>query len=114
MAKLTTHVLDTTSGLPASTIKISLYKLIDGNSILVKNTITNSDGRCENPLLEGVEFLSGGYEIEFDVENYFNNNGTDSNFLKDVVVRFYVSDSDNNYHVPLLISPFSYSTYRGS
>ena len=114
MGKLTTHVLDTTSGTPASGVEVSLHILHGDKATLVKTLTTNSDGRCDSPLLEGAEFISGGYEIEFDVESYFRKNGTDCSFLKDVVIRFYVKDSEQNYHVPLLISPFSYSTYRGS
>jgi 5-hydroxyisourate hydrolase len=114
MGKLTTHVLDTSTGVPAKGIEIRLYRLTGRDTDLIKTVKTNSDGRCDSPLLDGVDFLSGGYELEFDVEDYFIDNGTDCHFLKDVVVRFYVKSAEQNYHVPLLISPFSYSTYRGS
>ena len=114
MAKLTTHVLDTSSGVPALGVTIKLYRRDDGQSVLIKTTQTNEDGRCDEPLLSDTHLIIGGYEIEFDVEQYFNEKGIDSPFLKDVVVRFYISDASENYHVPLLISPFSYSTYRGS
>ena len=114
MPKLTTHVLDTSSGMPAKNVAIKVYQCQNGNPILVKTTRTNLDGRCDEPLLSGAHLITGSYQIEFDVEQYFNEKGVDSPFLKDVVVRFYISDASENYHVPLLISPFSYSTYRGS
>jgi len=114
VAKLTTHVLDTSSGMPAINVAIKVYQCQNDNPILVKTTQTNLDGRCDEPLLSGTHLRTGSYQIEFDVGQYFNEKGVDSPFLKDVVVRFYISDTSENYHVPLLISPFSYSTYRGS
>jgi 5-hydroxyisourate hydrolase len=114
MAKLTTHVLDTSNGVPATGIEIRLNIVQDGGSTLIKRSKTNSDGRCDEALLEGQDFLSGTYELVFDVEKYFNNMGVDCHFLKDVVIRFHVGNNNENYHVPLLVSPFSYSTYRGS
>jgi 5-hydroxyisourate hydrolase len=112
MGKLTTHILDTASGIPAEGITVKLYRLQDHK--LLSSSKTNNDGRVSRPLLDGEDFKSGGYEIVFEVDDYFNANGVDSHFLKDVVVRFYVSNKEENYHVPLLLSPFSYSTYRGS
>lgn len=114
MGKLTSHVLDTSTGVPAQGITISLFERRDGESILIKTVQTNSDGRCDEPLLSDGNLSAGGYELEFDAEQYFNDKGIDSPFLKDVVIRFYISNAEENYHVPLLISPFSYSTYRGS
>jgi 5-hydroxyisourate hydrolase len=114
MGKLTTHILDTSSGVPAQGVTINLYRRSDKQSVFIKTTQTNTDGRCNEPLLSDAHLMTGSYEIEFDVEQYFNEKGVDSPFLKDVVVRFYISDASENYHVPLLISPFSYSTYRGS
>ena len=114
MGKLSTHVLDTTLGKPASDLNITLYKKVNEIFELVKTIKTNSDGRCDEPLLEGVTLEEGGYELVFDVDSYFQRQKIKSPFLKDVVIRFYVEDKDENYHVPLLITPFSYSTYRGS
>ena len=114
MAKLTTQILDTSSGKPASGVKINLYRKENQNLVLIKTAQTNSDGRCDEALLSGKDFKIGCYEIEFAVEQYFEANSVDSPFLRDVVVRFYITEGDENYHVPLLISPFSYSTYRGS
>ena len=114
MAKLTTHILDTSSGKPASGVKINLYRKENQNSVLIKTAQTNSDGRCDEALLSDNDFRAGCYEIEFAVDQYFEANSVDCPFLRDVVVRFYITEGDENYHVPLLISPFSYSTYRGS
>lgn len=114
MGKLSTHVLDTTHGKPASNLEVKLYKKVDANFELIKTLKTNSDGRCEEPLLEGDKFEKGGYELVFEVKDYFESLGIKSEFLQDVVIRFYVEDETQNYHVPLLISPYSYSTYRGS
>jgi len=114
MAKLTTHILDTSSGKPANSVKIDLYRKENQNSVLIKTAQTNSDGRCDEALLSGKDFRLGCYEIEFAVDQYFKANNVDCPFLRDVVVRFYITEENENYHVPLLISPFGYSTYRGS
>jgi len=116
MGRLSTHVLDTTSGKPASNLKISLYKKNDNENkyAFVKTLTTNKDGRCDESLLEKESLLVGGYELVFDVKNYFATKDIKSTFLQDVVIRFYVEDASENYHVPLLITPYSYSTYRGS
>ena len=114
MAKLTTHILDTSTGTPANGVKINLYRKEDQNSVLIKTVQTNSDGRCDEALLSGQDFMVGCYELEFVVDQYFKANRVDCPFLRDVVVRFYITEGNENYHVPLLISPFSYSTYRGS
>lgn len=114
MGKLSTHVLDTSLGKPAANLVIRLYKKEAQQYILLKEVMTNNDGRCDEALLENETLIEGGYELEFDVQTYFNSKGVSSSFLQDVVIRFYVSDSAENYHVPLLITPFSYSTYRGS
>lgn len=114
MGKLSTHVLDTTIGKPGSDIEIKLYKKIDGKFELIKTTKTNSDGRCDEALLENEELEEGTYELEFDVSTYFESKNIKSTFLQDVVIRFHVKDKKENYHVPLLITPYSYSTYRGS
>jgi len=114
MGKLSTHVLDTTSGKPATNLEISLYKKNETSYELMKTVKTNKDGRCDAPLLENEEFLSGGYELVFNVAEYFATKNIESEFLQDVVLRFYVTEKSENYHVPLLITPYSYSTYRGS
>ncbi len=115
MGKLTTHVLDTASGVPAAGIDIRLYSL-DGGRELRAAAVTNSDGRSEKPLLADELLVSGRYELEFDVGDYFRGRGAeldDPAFLDTVVIRFAVRAGEH-YHVPLLVSPWSYSTYRGS
>ncbi|MDC0181509.1 MAG: hydroxyisourate hydrolase [Candidatus Pseudothioglobus sp.] len=114
MGKLTTHILDTSMGTPAQGVEIKLYKRNDSSLKLINSAKTNEDGRCNEPLLSGDLFEEGCYEIEFNIGHYYATKEIDCPFLKDVVIRFYISNSDENYHVPLLISPFSYSTYRGS
>ena len=114
MGKLTTHILDTSMGTPAKEVEIKLYKKNDSSLKLINSAKTNEDGRCNEPLLSGDLFEEGCYEIEFNIGHYYATKEIDCPFLKDVVIRFYISNSDENYHVPLLISPFSYSTYRGS
>ena len=116
MTKLTTHVLDIYSGKPGSGIKVELYYL-NNNKKEKKNTvILNQDGRADKPLLEGENFLNGKYELVFFIGDYFKNiSKLDKlTFLDDVVIRFGISNSKEHYHVPLLVSPWSYSTYRGS
>lgn len=115
MGRLTTHVLDTARGRPGAGISIRLYALDEGRR-LVANAVTNDDGRTESPLLEGAGFQAGKYELEFDVGAYFAGTaGGDGNppFLDDVVIRVQLAAGEH-YHVPLLVSPWSYSTYRGS
>ena len=114
MGKLTTHILDTSMGTPAKEVEIKLYKRNDSSLKLINSAKTNEDGRCNEPLLSENLFEEGCYEIEFNIGHYYATKEIDCPFLKDVVIRFYISNSDENYHVPLLISPFSYSTYRGS
>ena len=114
MGKLTTHILDTSMGTPAKEVEIKLYKRNDSSLKLINSAKTNEDGRCNEPLLSENLFEEGCYEIEFNIGHYYATKDIDCPFLKDVVIRFYISNSDENYHVPLLISPFSYSTYRGS
>jgi 5-hydroxyisourate hydrolase len=115
MGRITTHVLDTAAGRPAAGLKVILTRL-DGAPKVLAETITNADGRCDKPLLEGVAFAAGQYEITFHVGDYFRRTGAklpDPAFLDVVPIRFGISE-DAHYHVPLLISPFAYSTYRGS
>lgn len=115
MGQLTTHILDTANGKPAGSVDIRLYA-ISGKRHLIAAAVTNNDGRSNEPLLEGDAMRSGDYELEFDVGPYFKAQGnalSDPPFLGTVVVRFAVR-ADEHYHVPLLVSPWSYSTYRGS
>jgi 5-hydroxyisourate hydrolase len=114
MGKLTTHVLDTAQGKPGAGIPVKLFSLENGRH-LVATSITNDDGRTDQPLLEGDTYRSGSYELEFSIGPYFAGAklADDPPFLDEVVIRFSVAD-DQHYHVPLLVSPWSYSTYRGS
>ena len=115
MGRLTTHVLDTASGRPAAGLHVVLHRL-DGGATEIARGITNSDGRLDKPLLEGVAFKPGNYEIVFHVGDYFRKQGAalaDPPFLDAVPIRFGVAE-DAHYHVPLLVSPYGYSTYRGS
>ena len=116
MGQLTTHVLDVSHGIPAKGIKIDLYRCTD-NKILIKSVTTNSDGRCNGPLLNEDGMESGKWELEFHVGEYYEAQGVDlpsPKFLDVVSVRFGIADASAHYHVPLLVSPSSYSTYRGS
>lgn len=115
MGRLTTHVLDTGSGRPAAGLRVVLHRL-DGGTGEVARGVTNNDGRLDKPLLEGPAFRSGRYEILFHVGDYFRARGValaDPAFLDVVPVRFGIAE-DAHYHVPLLVSPYGYSTYRGS
>jgi 5-hydroxyisourate hydrolase len=115
MGRLTTHILDTASGVPAAGVEIRLFTL-GGDRELKASAVTNSDGRTEYPLLEDDAMVTGEYELEFDIGAYFSARGIESAepaFLNTVVIRFAVR-GDEHYHVPLLVSPWSYSTYRGS
>tara|TARA_B100000029_G_scaffold433742_1_gene446738 strand:+ start:216 stop:569 length:354 start_codon:yes stop_codon:yes gene_type:complete len=117
MGKLTTHVLDTSAGKPASGIHIELLKLEGKEKVKITNIKTNSDGRCDTPLINGDDFLPGEYELVFHVGAFFertNKSEIVPEFLNIVPVRFKIVDCSENYHVPLLISPFGYTTYRGS
>ncbi|CAB3759049.1 hydroxyisourate hydrolase [Paraburkholderia solisilvae] len=117
MGKLTTHVLDTANGRPGAGIKIELFALAGDTRRALKTTTTNRDGRCDEPLLEGGAFAAGEYELVFHAGDYFAAAGTPlptPPFVDRVVLRFGVADAAAHYHVPLLVSPWSYSTYRGS
>jgi len=115
MGKLTTHILDTAGGKPGNDIEIDLYRLIDTPE-LITNTRTNADGRTPNPLLDGETFEPGVWELIFKVGEYYRRNGSvteEPAFLEEVVIRFTLTE-DAHFHVPLLVSPYGYSTYRGS
>ena len=116
MKKLTTHVLDTANGIPGEAIRIDLYKITEERTH-IKTVVTNSDGRLDEPLLEGDSFEHGTWELVFHVAEYFENKidkkMTPPHFLDEIPLRFGIN-TDSHYHVPLLVSPWSYSTYRGS
>lgn len=136
--KLTTHVLDLSKGVPASGMKVQLYRLetkrVGGGggpaellraerltAELLREAVTNPDGRLDRPLLEEDAFSPGAYELVFDVGSYFRSGGsgevdieTKSGFLELVPIRFSVMDPKGHYHIPLLVAPGGYSTYRGS
>lgn len=117
MGKLTTHVLDTAGGKPAAGMKIELSMLEGAAWKLLKSRQTNADGRTDAPLLEGDELKKGQYRLVFDVAAYYRAQGVklpDPPFLDRVPLRFGIADAAQNFHVPLLCSPWSYSTYRGS
>lgn len=112
--RLTTHVLDTALGKPAQGLRIDLYR-IDGDAVqLLKSTETNDDGRCDAPLLSGDTMKAGIYELRFHAGDYLGRSAEGPMFLDVVPIRFGLSDEGAHYHVPLLLSPYSYSTYRGS
>ncbi|MFK4824439.1 hydroxyisourate hydrolase [Paenochrobactrum sp. BZR 588] len=114
--RLTTHVLDTAKGVPASDLRIELYRLDQDKRLKLKDVRTNDDGRCDEPLLSGAAMQAGQYELVFHVGDYFQIKRDNEHFafLDQVPLRFGMSDAAQHYHVPLLASPFSYSTYRGS
>lgn len=139
--KLSTHVLDTARGRPAAGLKIQLWRIEANEHQLLKEVVTNQDGRTETPLLLGDELKPGLYELVFQVGPYFQNPSrpslakpdlsrrseakaegmentflqtTEESFLGDVPVRFRILNPEENYHIPLLVSPWSYTTYRGS
>jgi 5-hydroxyisourate hydrolase len=118
MGRLTTHVLDTALGRPGAGIGVTLYRVspAGGRETLGAFT-TNADGRCDKPLLEGEAFKAGTYELVFAAGAYFDRTGQtlpSPKFLDEVTIRFGIAAADQHYHVPLLISPYAYSTYRGS
>ena len=117
--KLTTHVLDTANGCPAASMRVGLRSIDPDSqrSVLLKSTYTNEDGRTDAPMLTAEEFQVGQYELVFEVDEYFRRRGTvlpEPAFLGEVTIRFGIANADTHYHVPLLVSPWSYSTYRGS
>lgn len=110
MGRLTTHVLDTARGRPGAGIAVELFLLEGGDWKRLKSVTTNSDGRTDGPLLEGEHFRAGTYQLVFHVGAYFAGDG----MFGEVPIRFRIGDAAAHYHVPLLCSPWSYSTYRGS
>jgi 5-hydroxyisourate hydrolase len=117
MGRLSTHVLDTAKGKPAAGVKIMLYRISGQGHRKVKEVVTNADGRTDGPLLEGAALEAGIYELVFCAGDYLRGTGQAGEgvlFLDEIPIRFGVPDPAQHYHVPLLISPFAYSTYRGS
>ena len=113
MSPITTHVLDTTTGKPASELSISLQRRNpDGSFTTIAKGITNEDGRITDLLKEG-ELQIGIYKMHFDTDGYLKNNGIDG-FYPEAVICFRIENTKQHYHIPLLLSPFGYSTYRGS
>ncbi len=110
MGRLTTHVLDTARGKPGAGIPVELYRLENGTDTLIAKATTNRDGRTDAPLLEGTSLRSGTYQLVFRIGAYFAGEG----FLDVVPIRFKIADAAAHYHVPLLCSPWGYTTYRGS
>jgi 5-hydroxyisourate hydrolase len=115
MTKLTTHVLDTANGCPASGVEIELWWIQPDRDLHLKTVVTNQDGRTDSPLLMGEEFQPGIYKLVFHIGAYFAEGDVpDLVFLDRIPIQFGIVDATSHYHVPLLVSPWSYSTYRGS
>ena len=117
MGKLSTHVLDTMHGKPAEGVALRLYAVQGDTRKLLKQAVTNHDGRCDAPLLEGGNLEAGVYELVFEAGDYFAGQGValpEPRFVDQVVLRFGVARPNENYHVPLVVTPWTYSTYRGS
>ena len=118
MAKLSTHVLDTANGCPADGMKIDFVRAPGAGETVLKSVVTNHDGRTDELLLSAEQMEAGEYELRFNVGGYFaarsNSSATDPAFLNVVPVRFTITDPQQGYHVPLVCSPWSFSTYRGS
>jgi len=115
MTKLTTHCLDTFSGKPAKGVKVDVYS-VSGKREKLNSVILNSVGRSDKPLIEGTNFKEGKYELIFFVGDYFKKitDLPSTPFLNEIIIKLGVSDPKEHYHVPLLVTPWSYSTYRGS
>ncbi len=117
MGRLTTHVLDTAHGCPAAGMHVTLFRIEDGVARKLKWAGLDGDGRFPGPLLEGDEFQAGRYRLVFEVAAYFHERGAalaEPPFLETVPIDFGIASPGEHYHVPLLVSPWSYSTYRGS
>jgi 5-hydroxyisourate hydrolase len=117
MGRLSTHVLDTARGKPAAGVRITLFRISGQSHRKVAEMVTNADGRTDSPMLEGAALTAGSYELVFAAGDYLRASGQAGEgmlFLDEIPIRFGVPDAAAHYHVPLLISPFGYSTYRGS
>jgi 5-hydroxyisourate hydrolase len=116
MGQLTTHVLDTSAGLPASGIRIEVHELEPAGPKLLACAVTGKDGRCAGPLIAGEAFRAGRYALTFYVAEYFRARGVGlpvPAFIEDAVIRIGIAHPGEHYHVPLLVTPWSYSVYRG-
>lgn len=117
MGRLSTHVLDTMHGSPARNMLIELFSIDDSESTLIKKFHTNHDGRSDAPLLEAERLKKGVYELVFHAGDYFASQGielAEPRFIDQVTIRFGIANPSENYHVPLLVTPWAWSTYRGS
>lgn len=117
MGKLSTHVLDITQGKPGVGVAVELYAVNGKERTLLREVVTNHDGRCDAPLLQGEEMRAGRYELVFAAGDYFAGQGVmlpEPRFVDRVTIAFGIADPAQNYHVPLVVSPWAYSTYRGS
>lgn len=117
MGRLTTHILDTAAGRPAAGVTIDLFRVDGAAREHLVSAVTNEDGRCDAPILEGADFTRGKYQLVFHTGPYVQATNTDLPeilFLDDIVIAFGIDAADQHYHVPLLLSPYGYSTYRGS
>ena len=117
MGRITTHVLDIAQGQPAAGVGVTLYRVGDDDLAVAASVFTNADGRTDEPLLEGDAFTPGSYELVFAIGDYYRSQGamaTGTPFLTEAVVRFTVTDAADDYHLPLLATPWSWTTYRGS
>jgi len=117
MSALSTHILDTSLGQPASGVTVKLYQISSTERTLITETTTNSDGRTDKPLLSNEQMSVGIYQLVFEMANYFQRTQPTLStppFLSDIPIQFAITDSESHYHIPLLVSPYGYSTYRGS
>lgn len=117
MARISTHVLDTVKGGPAAGVRVDLYRIDDKGREHCGNSVTDADGRTAEPLLSADRITPGVYELVFSAGDYLRNNGFaygEPLFLDEILIRFGISDETGKYHVPLLLAPHGYSTYRGS
>ena len=116
MGRLSTHVLDTASGCPAEGVMIRLDRMDGASPLTIRTSVTNKDGRTDQPLLEAATYQPGTYVLTFFIRAYFEKTlgAGHSPFLDEIPIRFTISEVDGHYHVPLLVSPWSFSTYRGS
>jgi 5-hydroxyisourate hydrolase len=117
MGQLTTHVLDTMNGCPAAGMQVTLIRIEGETAVSLKTLVLNDDGRADAPVMSGSDFTAGRYRLLFDVADYFRSRGValrDPPFLDRVPIDFGIADAGDHYHVPLLASPWAYSTYRGS